>query len=258
MQSYLERYLEGEQMGVWAELVALGPAVRNEAVCPDAQAVAQEMMKRAKHNIALLTERLTDLEYRFIDPDRVWTPPDERIADRFSTLEQRYGPFPLVIRKWYEVVGEVDFMGTHPKLSHHDGLNWGGSEQLGCYSDPMRVNWLGYPGDTLLSYYLNRADGWDEMARMEEEMPPPYGANIGLSAIDKANHSGSGSIQILVPNAAFDTLLIDWDNYWMGTFFVSYLRACFHWGGFPGLRMLEDSARPREELDFLTEDLLPI
>jgi hypothetical protein len=258
MQSYLERYLDGEYIGVWAELVALGPAVRDEPVYTDAQAVAQEIMLRAKHNISLLVERLTKLEYRFISPESVWTPPDAKLTTTLDTLEQRYGPFPLVVRMWYEVVGEVDFVGAHPKLSHHDGLDWGGSEQLGCYSDPMMVSWFGHRTDELLSFYLNLAGDWDEMAQMEKEMPPPYGIDIGLSAINKANHSGSGPIQILVPNPALDAPLIDREDYWMGTFFVPYLRTCFEWGGFPGLNRLADSDLPKEELNFLTDSLMTL
>jgi hypothetical protein len=114
-----------------------------------------------------------------------------------------------------------------------------------------------YPKE-LLSFYLNLANDWDEIARMEQEMPPPYGIDVGLSPINKANHSGSGSIQVLVPNPAFDAPLIDWDHYWMGAFFVPHLRTCFDWGGFPGLRQLPESDRPKEELGFLTADLLAL
>jgi hypothetical protein len=258
MQSYLERYLNGEYVGVWAELVALGPAIRSEPVFTDAQSVAQEMMQRAKHNLELLVERLTNLKYRFIAPDKVWTPPDEKRIDAINVLEQRHGSFPMVVRKWYEVVGEVNFMGAHPKLSHHRGLDWGGSEQLQCDLDPMLVSWPGHRDNELLSFYINLADDWDEMARIEEESPPPYGLAIGLSAIDKANQSGGGPIQMLIPCPGFDAPLIDRDDYWMGAFFVPYLRACFKWGGFPGLNRLEESERPKQELDILTDGLLAL
>ena len=258
MRSYLERYLDGELVGVWAELTALGPAVRQEPVFQDAQAVAREMMSRARHNVATLVERLTALEYRFVEPDHVWTQPDSGITATLDALEQRYGPIPVVVRTWYEVVGEVNLMGAHPRLSHHHGLNWGGSEDLGCYSDPMVVFWFGRHTKALVSFYLNLAENWDEMEQMEEEMPPPYGIDLGMSAINKANHSGTGSVQIIVPSPVFDTLLIDWDDYWMGTMFVPYLRTCFQWGGFPGLSRLEETQQPKEELSFLTEGLLAL
>jgi hypothetical protein len=45
--SYLERYLTGEHEQVWAELVALGAAVRDEPLYSDALAVARETMRRA-------------------------------------------------------------------------------------------------------------------------------------------------------------------------------------------------------------------
>jgi hypothetical protein len=258
MQSYLERYLDGDRIGVWAELVALGPAIRSEPIYAEAQAVAQEMMKRAKHNVQLLVERLGDLNYRFAAPEAAWMPPNAQLQNALDASELRYGPLPLVVRKWYEVVGEVDFVGAHPRLSRHDGMDWGGSEQLQCYSDPMMIVWPGHESDELPSFYLDLADDWDEIARMEAESPPPFGIRLGLSAINKANQSGSGAVQILVPSPGFDAPLLDKDDYWMGTLFVPYLRECFTWGGFPGLGRLAEPDRPRDELRILTEGLAPL
>jgi hypothetical protein len=39
---------------------------------------------------------------------------------------------------------------------------------------------------------------------------------------------------------------------------VPYLRACFHWGGFPALAGTPEADAAREEIAFLTKDLLPI
>ena len=47
----LERYQNGEQREVWRDLVALGERVRDAEVFPDAQAVASETMRRARHNV---------------------------------------------------------------------------------------------------------------------------------------------------------------------------------------------------------------
>lgn len=52
--TYLERYFRGELAPVWAELVALGSAIREEPLAHQARAVAQEMMRRARHNIFVL------------------------------------------------------------------------------------------------------------------------------------------------------------------------------------------------------------
>jgi hypothetical protein len=262
--TYLERYLDNEHLTVWAELVAQGPAIRQHPLYADAQAVAREMMTRARHNIDLLVQRLKTLEYRFIHPEQAWRPPDAKHLAALEALERHYGPFPLAIHMWYEIVGSVNFMGAHPKLSRCWGYDWGGSDQLRCYGDPMVVgHWLGNT-EALMSFYLNYAEDEEEEAQMEAEEPPPYDLRIGLSAINKAGESGGGGVEMLVPNAAFDAPLIDADSYWTGTFFVSYLRACFEWGGFPGLQGGRFAGRQwipdysRAELDFLTQDLLPL
>lgn len=62
---YLERYLAGEHQLVWAELQALGAAVREEPLYSDALAVARETMRRARANIELLIPRLRAAGYDF-------------------------------------------------------------------------------------------------------------------------------------------------------------------------------------------------
>jgi hypothetical protein len=56
-----------------------------------------------------------------------------------------------------------------------------------------------------------------------------------------------------IPDPAVDAPLDGDEDY--GTF-VEYLRTCFRWGGFPGLR--SSAKPPREELAFLTQGLLPL
>lgn len=127
MQSYLDRYIEGQHIAVWAELVGLGPAVRDEPTYSEALAVAREMMTRSVHNIRLIVDRLNTLGYRFLDPDAVWQTPDPERISSLASLEHRYGPFPLVLRMWCELVGSVNLMGAHPKLSSHPERDWDGS-----------------------------------------------------------------------------------------------------------------------------------
>lgn len=264
MQSFLERYQQGEELTVWAELVSFGPAIRDEPLHTDARAVAQEMMRRAKHNVSLLVERLKSLDYRFVNADEAWVPSDVEQLSAMDALEGCYGPFPLSIRIWCEIVGSVDFMGAHPKLSQSHGYDWGGSDQLSCYGDPIIVWPMVRQQQVLLPYCLNRAESEEEFAEMETTAPPPYGLSIGLTGIDKAGQSGGGGVDMLVPNSAFDAPLIDTDNYWTGTMFVDYIRNCFEWGGFPGLKggwfpgQEWDPTHSKAEIDFLTEDLLPI
>jgi hypothetical protein len=78
MLTFLERYRSGEHVQVWNELVALGEGVRHELYYADAVAVAAETMRRARHNVELLLERLADAQYRFI------TPSDEYLLEIYS------------------------------------------------------------------------------------------------------------------------------------------------------------------------------
>jgi len=64
-RSYLERYLAGEYEQVWAELEALGEAVREEPLHGDALAVARSTMRRVRENLEVLIPRLVKAGYQF-------------------------------------------------------------------------------------------------------------------------------------------------------------------------------------------------
>jgi len=68
MPTYLERYLNGECVEVWADLVRLGAKVRQKSVLPDMEAVASETMNRARRNLEILIPRLAAVGYRFAAP----------------------------------------------------------------------------------------------------------------------------------------------------------------------------------------------
>jgi hypothetical protein len=68
MPTYLERYTNGDCAEVWADLVALGTKISQKSVLPDAEAVANETMRRARHNLEILIPRLAQAGYSFMDP----------------------------------------------------------------------------------------------------------------------------------------------------------------------------------------------
>jgi hypothetical protein len=69
MATFLERYQAGDRVAVWDELVALGEGVRHKLYYADAVAVAAETMRRARHNVELLIQRLAQAGYRFVSPE---------------------------------------------------------------------------------------------------------------------------------------------------------------------------------------------
>ena len=61
---WLARYVDGEQEQVWHELRQLGARVREPAFAEGAQAVCDEMARRARSNIEVIIARLYDQGYR--------------------------------------------------------------------------------------------------------------------------------------------------------------------------------------------------
>jgi hypothetical protein len=255
--SLLVRYRNGGRESVWTDLMALGGQVRDSPLFEDARDVARETMERAKSNVDLLVERLQLLGYRFAAPEEVWSPPTEDSLALLDAMEERFGPFPLSVRAWHEVVGAVDFRGAHPKLASYNEFDWGGSDRFWClhwYSDPLVVDALD-PDDSVVEL-------WDEEAT-EDHSGARFELHIAPDAIHKSNISGGEHMAVQLPDPAADCSLLGSD--WAGVPFVSYLREAFRWGGFPGLgHAFPWSDTPphpeeaREELALLTADLLPL
>src|SRR5690242_7783242 len=249
MPTYLDRYLAGEYEQVWAELVALGPAVRDEPIYADARAVAHETMRRVRHNIEKLIPRLREIDFHFFrygqDINRNWSPevaeeahraspifgpPSPTVRETLSALERKAdGPLPLSLRAFYEVVGTVNLNGEHP--------HWRIARE--CL-DALEIH--------SAEIALEGFDDWgtdDGEYRMSAPIAPDQYGKVGVSS--------GGPYVVVLPDAAADARL---HNEWHRTTFVNYLRICFRWGGFPGWECVEP--RPDSDLAFLTEGLLPI
>jgi hypothetical protein len=317
MPSYLERYRRGECEEVWAELVALGSRIREQPLFSDAQAVARETMTRARSNIELLVPRLTSLGYQFAHPDRVFVPADEEFRGFVTAIERRAGAVPLSLRAWCDVVGEVNFMGAHPKLGTYvqtptgeelgqnflalfakhggpatspgqpllkaaevtqrllqeviQGIKTGQPrsadvvagerairEILAPMQRPMSVVGPDVDSDPLVvePYFGDLEDEMDGGEEDEDaddagvEGPDSLEVWIAPDPVHKTNHSGGQPYSMSFPDPAVDAPLLGEEDY--GTF-VEYLRICFRWGGFPGLRA--STKPPREELAYLTQGL---
>jgi hypothetical protein len=248
-QNFLQRYQSGEREQVWADLTALKTAIQDEPLYSDAQAVARETMRRVRHNIETLMPRLRDLGYEFsyawgvkdsrfsLDEARemeekypVYREPDCDVAGQIMEIERRFGILPLSLRAFYDVVGEVDFIGSHPTWPY---------ERL----DPLNV---------LSAGPVLELDDW---AHWSDDKEGDGSCNLPIAPDEYHKYRYSGGVPYAVPclnNVADASLLHEWHE----TTFVNYLRICFRWGGFPGWERIVQ--RPEQELSFLTADLLPI
>jgi hypothetical protein len=293
MPTYFERYQQGEHRQVWAELIALGEQVRREPLYSDAGAVAQETMRRVRTNVETLVARLHRIEYRFgllspahslssragrPQPHPEFTaphiPPAPDVGEQLRRAEETFGPLPLSLRAWYEIVGSADFRGHHPV--------W---VELIDSTDPFVIE----PLEPLL-----QDQGFPSLGD-----PPRYTAWLSLfpDFCCKEYYAGVGPIYALLPWPEADTPLwfegqeispVSWPGAGRPFQLVEYLRFCLlQWGGFPGfdpdwsgdsglmsieqLRQEtergpgpgEDAERYatlrrlREHLDYLREGLLP-
>lgn len=328
---YLARYNKGEYIQVWEELIKLGPEIRQGELYSQAEMVAKETMKRIKANLKTLVERLKSLDYDFkYEPV---TPPNKGRKKEIKAFEKKFGLLPLSLKIFYEEVGQVNFMGSHPKLSEYvkspnlsdlsqnflslyqkhlgpvpeddKSSNPNQSLSLGFQllqelakgsitkDNPSRLEKLdAFSKDLASTFSLqvgstrafnstptqlkakNSAGKPDvlsdplviEIDLFETDIDPEelensdykdpetglYRLEVAPDPLHKANYSGGGPVEFLIPNYGIDgELRVDGVVY---GYFVNYLRECFQWGGFPGLK--DSKHPPLKEIEFLTKELL--
>jgi hypothetical protein len=116
-------------------------------------------------------------------------------------------------------------------------------------SDPLVVEL--YFGD--LEENTEDGEPDEDAGETGPEESGPYDVIIAPDSTHKTHQSGGSPYCITFPDPAVDARLQGEEDY--GTF-IAYLRTCFRWGGFPGLRA--SAKPPREELAYLTQGLLPL
>jgi len=180
--------------------------------------VAYDTMDRVRQNVETIIGRLRGMKYRFEEKPR--TPPGAKTWKLLQRLEAKAGPVPLSLRTFWEVVGEVNLMGSHESVNPEGG--------------PVGA-------DPLVVYGVR-----SEMEDYEEIIIAP-------DSLHKANTSGGDPYSIGLPAAVADAVL-EYEPHGIG--FVSYLRLAFAWGGFPGWENA-DAVQPAE-LESLKRGLLLI
>jgi hypothetical protein len=219
---FYDRYTAGEHQRVWKELVALGPAVRDDAHAADALAVAYETMERVAANVDTLIDRLTKLKYQ-PSASRPRQRPTAGIQKTLINFEKQTAVMPLSVRVFFEVVGEVNLIGAHPSIAPRNGE---------VAPDPLVV------------------EAFDEgMVEYDEDQEQPEALMIAPDDLHKANTSGGDPYEIAIPDPRADGLVL---NERHKLLFVDYLRLCFKFGGFPGY---EGRVFVPPEIEMLSSDL---
>lgn len=216
---WLTRYVDGEHEQVWHELGQLGARVREPAFASEAQAVCDEMARRARSNIEVIVTRLDEQGYRFHDNDdaqEATQPITGPVADPepfIVWLEQAFGPVPMVLSSWIRIVGDVWLVGTHPV--------W----ETSAAADPLVIEVAGtrYPGDDIRRYLIDEFEQW------REDPDGPFLLPVAPDHLHKDNVSGGPPYGIVLPDACADAQIRTAAD----VPFVSYLRWVFDHGGFP-------------------------
>ena len=222
-RDWLARYRAGQHEQVWHELRQLGAAVREAENRTEAQLVCDEMAVRARHNIEVIVERLTQDGFRFHTNDDEQTPvkphipPTQTAAQHAEWLEQRFGPVPLTLLSWVRLVGDVWLVGTHPE--------W----QKSASADPLVIQIEGshHPHGSIRDYFNEEWEQWHESA--EDPEAGLFILPLAPDRLHKENVSGGSPYGMQLPDSCADGLF----RAESALSFVEYLNWVFHRAGFP-------------------------
>ncbi|MFB7874958.1 hypothetical protein ACFC06_06850 [Nocardia sp. NPDC056064] len=239
---WLGRYRDGQREQVWHELRQLGGTIHDTAFAGEAQLVCDEMALRARRNIEVIVERLTESGYRFHtnDDDQVpvvpFIPATENAAEHARWLGERFGAVPMTLLSWVRLVGDVWLVGTHP--------DWPESSS----GDPLVIQVEGahHPESSIREFFAEEYERWSEWDSGTRFVLP-----LAPDRLHKENVSGGGPYGIGLPDGCVDGLFVGEST----MPFVAYLNRVFDQGGFPWPTGSPEQWRVRHAL---RADMLPL
>lgn len=205
-------------------LSAFGVHDRGRPDWADAEKICHEKMVRVRGNIERLVELLPASGYEFAGDQNPFVPARVSVEE-IEQFEELAGPMPLALRYWFQDVGQVTLLGSHPDWDFD-------------FTDALVID---TPLDSLLAswqeWHEELADGVDE---------GPFHAELSPDYLHKADVSGGEPYSLLIPNGGVDGLLLGERHQ---TTFVNYLRTAFWWAGFPGWSagLVSDEATPSSD-----------
>ncbi len=209
------------QMG--ASRMDLDDLVRNAGSMPQMGGLLGKLAKVAEMLAGATKGRATSRH----TPVTPHVPPGAGVRTEIAKFEKEFGPLPLSLRAFYEVVGEVNLVGHHPSLAPRDSR---------VAPDPLVV----YAFD----------EGAVEYDEDDDDGETPSAITIAPDDLHKADTSGGDPYEMAIPDPRADGELL---NERHNLFFVDYLRLCFSFGGFPGY---DGSERVPPEIATLSAGLI--
>lgn len=193
------RYKAGKYEEVWKELILLGEEVRKPDILPLAQEIARNAMIVVRRNVEELIKRWQAKDFAFgydwagkwaekliVDEPPQLAKPAYKEIELLDNFEKEFGPLPIVLRAFYEIIGAVNFVGK-PKSSTYP---WPEPDKQ--LFDPLFV--YGFKIDKF----------------MDEEIRIYSTTQIALfpDHLCKFFYSGVGAITTTIPSKDFDATLV--------------------------------------------------
>lgn len=208
--------------------------------------MCDEMARRARSNIEMLVERLSDAGYRFHTNDDVQEtvvphiPPTADASALAVWLTEQFGVVPMTLLSWVRIVGDVWLVGTHPA--------WPAAAR----ADPLVIEIEGsrYPGSSPTASIDEEFTAWQDWTAADVNAGP-FVLPLAPDRLHKENVSGGDPYGMLLPDGCVDGLFVGDAT----VPFVSYLNSVFENGGFPRHTDTADEWRLRNSL---ATDLLPL
>jgi hypothetical protein len=224
----------------------LGAGAREGDLGVEARRVCDEMARRARYNVERIVERLLEQGYRFHTNDfqqkpvTPHFPPTPRAVEVATWLEEQFPAVPLTLLSWIHLVGDVWFVGTHPR--------WPES----AAGDPLALEVEGarYPGSSIEGYFEEEMEAYEELVETDADADP-FVLPLAPDRLHKDNTSGGDPYGIVLPDGCVDGIFVAETD----VPFVAYLNHVFERGGFPA-----DTGSPHEaEIKrSLADGLLPL
>lgn len=235
--------------------------------------ILEDLMYKVKENFDLIYQRLENINYNFFDKEEARVQPTDDVEERLDLLSKyvaKGGLIPLSLRKFYTIVGGVDFMKKYNCTKSYPITN------DNYLPDPAVIPYL---SNDFLDYVKHdySEDNWEKEEL--EEYIYKRGIPLAPDIYHKNNYSGGEPYSIKLSkhtvidnffpcssddndiNYAPNNLFGFESNNWT---FIYYLRDLFHSGGFPEMeeykekQSKKDRKKINEFVNYLKEGLKEI